>query len=292
MTIGIGIALSFVAMLAWGFGDFLLQKSTRKVGTMETLFFISLFGSVILLPFSLKSFAEAFSNMGFEVFILAITSVLLLCAAILDLEALKRGKLAVVEPIWSLEIPVASVLAFFIISERISLTQIILIALLVVFLVMVAFKEKRFSKKTLLEKGVLIAIFSAIAMGATNFFFGWGARATDPILINFVTDTFLMLASGIYLLSVGKWKSTMHQIKENIGVILPPSIADKISWLAFAFSMAVAPISVAVALSESYIIIAVILGITVNKEKLHSHQKIGLIGAVIVAVILAIITTN
>ena len=36
MTAGIGIALAFVAMLCWGFGDFMIQKSTRKVGDWET----------------------------------------------------------------------------------------------------------------------------------------------------------------------------------------------------------------------------------------------------------------
>ncbi|TSC57963.1 MAG: hypothetical protein Greene041679_205 [Parcubacteria group bacterium Greene0416_79] len=43
MSITVGIGLAFVAMLSWGIGDFLIQKSTRKIGDTETLFLISFF---------------------------------------------------------------------------------------------------------------------------------------------------------------------------------------------------------------------------------------------------------
>ena len=35
MSLGIGLA--FVAMLCWGFGDFLIQRATRKIGDFEIL---------------------------------------------------------------------------------------------------------------------------------------------------------------------------------------------------------------------------------------------------------------
>ncbi len=51
MLTSVGIGLAFVAMLCWGLGDFLIQRSTRKIGDWETLFIISAFGTGILLPF-------------------------------------------------------------------------------------------------------------------------------------------------------------------------------------------------------------------------------------------------
>jgi uncharacterized membrane protein len=51
--------------------------------------------------------------------------------------------------------------------------------------------------------------------------------------------------------------------------------------------MTLAPISISVAISESYIIIAVLLGYFVNKEKLRKHQIIGLTLAIVSAVYLA-----
>lgn len=68
------------------------------------------------------------------------------------------------------------------------------------------------------------------------------------------------------------------------------AIADNVGWIAFAFAMALAPIGVAAALSESYIAVAVILGLAVNRERLEPHQTAGLILALISAVTLAALT--
>jgi drug/metabolite transporter (DMT)-like permease len=49
--ISIGIGMAFIAMLCWGVGDFLIQKSTRKLGNVETLFLITFFGAIVLFTF-------------------------------------------------------------------------------------------------------------------------------------------------------------------------------------------------------------------------------------------------
>ena len=125
MTISVGIGLAFVAMLCWGFGDFLIQKSTRKIGDWETLFVICAFGSLILLPFVWKDIPATFAN-NKGLWILLAGSAILFIAALLDFEALKKGKLAVVEPIWSFEVPASALLAFFILGEKVDLLQIVL----------------------------------------------------------------------------------------------------------------------------------------------------------------------
>jgi hypothetical protein len=43
-----GILFALLAMLFFGFGDFLIQRSTRKVGDWETLFLFSILGGVQL----------------------------------------------------------------------------------------------------------------------------------------------------------------------------------------------------------------------------------------------------
>ena len=68
------------------------------------------------------------------------------------------------------------------------------------------------------------------------------------------------------------------------------SVSDKTAWVAFAFAMTLAPIGIVVALSESYIIIAVLLGLAINRERLAAHQKVGLVTAIAAAITLAAIT--
>src|SRR3990167_3023131 len=184
MTVSVGIGLAFVSMLCWGVGDFLIQRSTRKVGDFETLFIICAFGSFILFPFVWRDIVPFVAGDFSNVLILFGGSVILLIAALLDFEALKRGKLAVVEPIWSFEVPAAALLAFFVLKEGIDALQIAVIATLVFGLILVSFREKYSIKKFFVEKGVLIAFFAAFIMGAANFFYGWGDRKSDPLMVN------------------------------------------------------------------------------------------------------------
>ncbi len=288
MSVEIGIIFAFVAMLCWGFGDFLIQKSTRKFGNVETLFLISLFGAIVLLPFIYKDISAIFSTLP-QLLLLTGASIVLLVAALLDFEALKRGKIAVVEPIYALEIPVAILLSFFIIQERLLFHQIALISLLVIGLILVATQSHHFSRKVWLEKGVVLVFLGTIFMGGANFLVGIGSRATDPLMINWFMSLFLtIVALGIMIKN--KNISFIKDIKQNKKLLFNMCLLDNAAWVAFAFAMTLSPIAIAVALSESYIIIAVLLGMYVNKEFLKTHQKIGLGLAIISAIALAAIT--
>jgi drug/metabolite transporter (DMT)-like permease len=283
----IGIGLAFVAMLCWGFGDFLIQKSTRKIGNWETLFIICGFGTLVLLPFVWKNIPELFAGDIVTLAVLFGGALVLLIAALLDFEALRVGKISIVEPIWSLEIPAATILAFLILGERVTTFQTVIIVLLIIGLMLVSLKERYSVKKFFVEKGVVIAFFSAIVMGVANFFVGWGARVSDPLMVNFIINIFITVATGIYLLQSGKLKKTFKDLSANRALLLPMAISDNAAWIAFAFAMSLAPIAIAVALSESYIIVAVLLGLFINREHLQQHQKFGLIMALISAIVLA-----
>lgn len=290
MTIGIGIALAFVTMLCWGFGDFLIQRSARDFGDWETLFVLSVFGSLVLAPFSLKRLPELFASGESGVLVLLIASAVLLVAALLQFESLKKGKISVIEPAQSLEIPTAALCALFILGERMSPAQLTLVTLLMISLMLVGVRSKALSRRILLEKGILIAVIGSIVMGSANFLIGWGSRVSDPVMVNFFTDTFLAIATALYLAYAGRFKNIWKDLRCGYQSLLPMAISDKAAWLAFAFSMSLAPIGIATALSESFVIVTVILGLAVNKEKLAAHQKIGLVGAIASAVILASVT--
>lgn len=290
MGIEVGIILTFVAIIGWGFGDFLIQKSARKIGDWETLFIITFFGAVVLLPFIYKDIPNLFSSESAGLWILFLAALILFFAALLDFEALKRGKLDVVEPIWSLEIPISALLAFFILKESLSISQIGLIISLIIGLVLVSLRSKPFSKKIFVEKGVFLAIVAAILMGVANFFVGWGARVSDALMVNWFMNVFIMVFSFIFIIFEGDFQNLVRHIKRNKKLCLAMSVLDNSAWIAFASAMALTPIAVVVALSDSYIIIAVLLGFFVNKETLHNHQKLGLGIAIISAIVLASIT--
>ena len=292
MSISVGIGLAFVAMLCWGIVDFLIQKSTRRIGDFETLFLITLFGAAVLLPFVYDDLPALFADGSrITLFVLFGGSLILFIAALLNFEALREGKISVVEPIWSLEIVAASVLGFSVLGERLSLPEIVLITMLMAGLMLVSFRGKVFSHRHFLERGALLALLGALAMGSANFFVGWGARLSDPLMVNFVFNVVIAFLSGAYLLRNGRFARSFRDLARYRTSLVPMIITDNAAWVSYAFAMTLIPIAIATALSESYIIIAVILGLAVGRERLAAHQKVGLVAAVVAAIALAAMMT-
>lgn len=288
--VNLGVGLAFVAMLSWGIGDFFIQKSVRRVGNVEALLYMSIFGAVVLSPFVYKNIPALFMGSWQILAVLGILCVVLFIASLLDFEALKIGKLSVIEPIWSFEVPVSALLAFILLGEVVTLAQAILIASLLLGLILISLRNKIEFRKLILEKGAMIALAGAIFMGASNFLMGWSSRLSDPLMANFITDVFMIVILTMFLVGRGRLKRTIKNFSLNKTILIQMSVLDNTAWVAFAFAMSLAPIGVIVALSESYIIIAVILGLMLNRERLILHQKVGLVMAIISAIILAAIT--
>lgn len=284
----LGIIAALIAMLSWGFGDFLIQRSTRKIGDFETLFLITLFAVIILIPFVRNDLINLLSVFNRTSWILLSGGILLFIAALLEFEALKKGKISVIEPTWSLEIPTAVILSTLVLNESLTKFQIILIIGLITGLILVSYRNGTITKRFLLEKGVRISILAAIIMGATNFFVGWGARETDPLLVNFVISFISFIGSGVFLIYKKKLGGAFKHLIHYPKIVIPMMVLDNLAWIAFAYGMVLAPIGITVALSESYIIIAVLLGIFVGREKLEGHQYFGLVIATLSAIALAL----
>jgi drug/metabolite transporter (DMT)-like permease len=292
LTSSIGIGLAFISMLAWGLGDFTIQKSAKKLGDWETLFFIDLIGMIMLIPFVWKGLIGLISDPTVDVLILVSTGLVLLVSALFDLEGYKQGKLSILEPLLSMEILAASLLSLFILHDTMTGYQVALILTLVIGLILVSFKEKTFSHKMLLEKGVAIFLVGATIMGVVDFLLAWGSRVTDPLLANFVIDFVITVISGAVLISTGRAKRAFRDVRSSRGLILAMSIADNIGWIGYAVAMVLVPVGVATGISESSTIIAVLLGLFINKEKLQRHQKVGLVIALVSVITLATITAK
>jgi len=56
MAFETSILFAFAAMLSWGIGDFLIQRTVRKIGDLQTLTWIGIIGSIFLIPFAIKDF--------------------------------------------------------------------------------------------------------------------------------------------------------------------------------------------------------------------------------------------
>jgi len=283
-----GILLAFIAMISWGLGDFLIQKSARKFGDLVALFWITAFGSIVLFPFILKDLNQVFLTQdGLPLLLLA--SVIILFASLFDFEALRIGKISVIEPIYSFEVPLATAIAAIAINEKLTLVEYSLIGTVLLGIVLVATRSAQ-SLHAKLERGVFFAILATIAMAASNFLFGVGSRETSPLMVNWFTSSFLAVITGAALVWQGRFSEIFRDFKRAPGLALTMSTFDNLAWVSFSASMLYIPIGIATGISESYIALAAMLGIIFNREKLKRHQFVGLAICLVSVVALALVT--
>jgi drug/metabolite transporter (DMT)-like permease len=289
MGVEIGVLFALAALVSWGFGDFLIQRTTRKMGDWEPLFMITLFGSIVLIPFIFDDLRAAVAMQDQSFLVLLAMSVILLIAAIIDFEAMRKGKLAIVEPIYALEVPVTAILSFALIKESIEMFQIILISLIIVGIAMVSLKSHHFRRKAWIERGVLLAAVGMIFMGAANFLVGVSSRMTSPIFANWFLNVFIAMISLFYLLSHKRIGKMAGDFRANKKLVLSMCAFDNFAWICIAFAASFIPIAIAFALSESYIALAALLGLMINREMLMRHQKLGLVVTLLAAITLSIV---
>ncbi|MCX6788875.1 MAG: DMT family transporter [bacterium] len=285
----IGIIFALIALVSWGLGDFLIQKSARRFGDWVALFYITAFGSVILFPFITGNLYLLISSGG-GFFVLMGASIIILFAALLEFKAFRIGKLSAIEPILALEVPITVALATYVIRERLDFIQTSLVLLLMFGVLLVSIRSFKNIRNMTLEAGVFYALLATVAMGFVNFLFGIGSREIGPLFINWFASFFIAIVSFLYLAS----KKQLGLIAEGWGhskkLIFWVSAIDNSAWVAYSYSTTYIPIAIATSVSEAYIAFAAILGVVINKEHLYKHQVFGIILAVISVVALSAIT--
>lgn len=274
-----GILFAFGALISWGLGDFLIQKSSRAVGIWKTLFFIGISGIIVIFPFIVGELDELFASPR-HLGILSLAGFVVLFTALFEFESLRRGKLAIVEPVLGIELPITIGLSMLIWGERLSLPQLILSLVTFVGIILVVTQHHthlHYRNRTKIEKGVILAGIGAIGMGLFNFLVGVGSQETSPLLTVWFTNLLFTAVCFIYLARKNALRELVRDIRKNPIPILGVCFFDNVAWVAFATATTLIPISIAITISESYIVLTVLLGLFINKEKLQWHQYLGII---------------
>jgi drug/metabolite transporter (DMT)-like permease len=272
-------------MLFWTVGDFSIQRGTRRYGNVGTLFLIGIVGMIGLFPFVQNELITVVHSSKLLSFFILL-AVLTLVAALLLFEGLKRGKLAVIEPVFGLELPFTVFFSIVIGREHLATNIYAIIALLFVGLFFVSAKDLRSLRLNhiVVEGGVFFAAFGSVLMGLMNFMTGVGSQNTSALFAIWAVHSSLAVMCFIYMLVRGQIPALIEHIRKNPKTAIGLSFFDNGAWIFYCYSMVLIPISIATALSESYIVLAAFLGVFVNKEKLNSHQVVGIVISVVCAI--------
>ncbi len=281
----LGIIFAFTAFIAWGFGDFFAQKSIRRVGSWKSLFFDCCFGVFGLLIFVLK---DIFLLSIGDMILLSLTSVVAISASLFDFEALKQGKISIIEPIIGLEIPLTVALSFILVHESMNIAQVIIIFFVFIGVILaITEHHTELNNKTVFEKGVILALVGAICMALSNTLVGVSSREISPLMTIWFTDFFIAIICMIYFIITKEYKDIFSKLKSNAKIIIGHGVFDTSGYVAFAFSTLYIPIAITTTISEGYVALAAFLGLAISHEKIKKHQFIGVALAIMGVIALA-----
>ncbi len=289
------ILFAFLAMFSWGVGDFLIQRTVKKIGEFETLIWINLIGGLGLLPFVIGDFSKL--HWG-NVWPLILLGVIDFFYGITLLKAYDRGKLSVVEIIMTVELPFTVLLGMSFFKEKLTLPQTLLILLILSGIIFISKSPATLMDKLVkfftgrahrLEKGVILAVIAAFISGFYNFMVAFNARDISAVMAIWFPWTMSFLCLFVYVLFKKGFKTFINKSKKEKGMILITGLIDTLAWISFSIALSKNELSITTAITESYPAIAMFLGIKYNREKISGSQYFGAVAALMGSVIIGII---
>ncbi|MFM2415234.1 MAG: hypothetical protein RI911_927 [Candidatus Parcubacteria bacterium] len=284
----LGLLLALIPLVGWGLGDFLIQKTTRSIGVFKTLFFICVFSVPVLFPFVYAEFPLLTLE---QLNILTAMSFVVFVYALVLFEAFRVGKISVVESIVAIELPLTVFLAVFVGGETMQGTHLLLFAVVCVGVLLASMDEVDVLRqgRRLFEKGVLIALAAAVLSACANYSIGASAQNVSPLMAIWYSHAVIGCIAGLALYIKGEFFELVDDFKAHPWLISGQSVCDNAAWVGYAYAVTYLPISLVITISESYIILAALLGYWIGKEHLHIHQKIGAAIALPAVILFAIL---
>jgi len=281
------ILLAFGTMILWGVGDFLIQRCIKRVGNLETIFWITLVSSIFLFPFVYKSLPLL---SGWQFLILFVLGLIGFLGTYIHFEALDAGKLSVVELVFSLELPLTILLGVIFFREVLTLRLILLMLFLFLGIILLSVDFKKINTRQLLEKGALLAIIAAGIVALTNFLTAVGAKELNPILVIWFPWLVSGLLTFVYLLLKKRWGNVVRRSRPFWKLLAVMIVIDITAWLCYSFALSQKELSITTSITESFIVVAMILGIIFNKERIRPLQYLGAALAVVCSILIGLLS--
>ncbi|MDP2944318.1 MAG: DMT family transporter [bacterium] len=280
----LSILFSFLVVICWGCGDFFIQRTVRKLGDFKTLLWVNLVGGLGLTPFIIKDLPMIF--IWPNLLSLIIMTVIQLAYGLFLFKAYNKGKLSVVEVVMIGELPVTIILGLIFFGERLSGWQLLMIITIILGIFLVsktrptwADKLRSFftGQRRIWEKGVIFSIFAVLFSASYNFFTAFNSReisAFTAVWFPWLLSSLLLL---IYAVAKEGFKPFWQESRRSFRLILITGILDTLGWLFYALALIKEELSIITAIVAGYAVVAMILGIKFNQEKINVWQYLGAI---------------
>jgi uncharacterized membrane protein len=281
------VIFALAAMVSWGIGDFLIQKTVKKIGAVEALFWIMAGGSLFLAPFVIKSL---FLLNGLQFLLLFVLGLFFFLGTYIHFEALEIGKLSVVEVILSLELLLTILFGVVFFQERLSWFQTVSMLVLFLGIILISVNIKiPIRSRDFLEKGALLALIAAFFLGFINFLTALGAKEMDPLTTICVSWFVCGLVCSARLWRYGDFRKVLRQSYASKGLVGAMVLFSTLGWIFYAAATAGEALYLAAVITENFVIVAFFLGAYFNREKISGWQYIGAVLSVVASFLIGFV---
>ena len=286
MSISIGIIFGIIAMLSWGFGDFLIAKAVRSAGVFRTFFWSIVLGLAPILIIFALFFKFSAVSLFTGLLLIAISS--LFFVGVLSLyKGFQIGVISIISPIASAGAVVTVILSLIFLKEVLSVSQAIGISLAILGSILASFKFHDLIKLKLkkLATGVEFAMIAMLTGGVAFVLLD----ITISELGWFMPIFFIrIIGSFIAMIYAGAAKKNISFPVNIVWILVAISILETVAILAIGAGISSDLTSIVIPVSSAFPIITIILARIFFKEILELNQKIGVIAVLVGLVLLAI----
>jgi len=279
MPISSELMFGILAVLSYGFADFIAKKAVDKYGPLTALKISLILGGSVVFLYSILfvEFPQITFNSIIFVLLIGITGVL---GWVTFYKGLEVGKVSIVSPIASSWGILPFILAIIFLAERLTLFEILASISIFsgVFLISVKWKEFIATTKDKLYKGAGLALLSLLGFGLAGFFVKFIVNELGPFYSVVLTRLVTIVLIFIFATKISQL-STKHVKFESkfIWLLFLVGLFDAIGYLSFNFGLLVGSVSIVSAVTSAIPFVVVLLAYFFLKERLDINQYFGIL---------------
>lgn len=274
-----GIISGLISMFGWGVSDFLVAKSSRKIGFVLTFFWAQSISFLIILLyfiFNLRTFD--FNIVPKFILIIIISGFLGTISALAFYKSLSIGKVSLVGPITASWAMITVLLSVLFLKEVLTINQIAAIVLIIVGVILISSDLKEFFQKNKLIFliGAKEAIIAMFGFGVAMFLLAIVVKQLGWFLPGFLSRFFILIFLISYIIL--KKQSLKIETKPiNWILVVIIGFLDIIAFFAYSMGVSTEYASIIAPIAASSPLVTTMLAQVFLKEKLVLSQIFGII---------------
>jgi drug/metabolite transporter (DMT)-like permease len=281
-----GFVLGTLSAIAWGSADIFVTYASRRAGFFRTLLLSQFVGVCLLLAIAI-AIGDLPGPSTAQVLALAALGPVAVVAYGGFYRALELGPIAIVSPIISGNGVVVVLLALIVLGESLSAGQAVGCVLVLGFIILAALEPRAVIEEAGAGTGVRLAMVAAAAFG--GFLFGLAILSEElgwlvPVLLA-RTVTVAILATVVF---AGRMPQAGRMGRWVLLACLAAGILDASGYLAFNRGAEIGEVALTGAAASTYPVIPIIVGLLALRERVATHQLVGVAGVIAGMVVLSL----